>query len=671
MQMGSSRAKIKKQGGSKAGGTESRGKANMVAKDAGKPAAKGEPDGQRRPNSKPNQLTIYDRYRNGGDGLIAWAEENVRIKIVPVGMSHDVWAPLSDLPDEPNPNTGRSPKFMWEKIKEVLREALVMENGVFKHNLIVFCWMRGEAKTFASILILMWKFFCFPGQQIVLCANSKEQTKFVQYDQIRNTILNSPRLLARIGNKNIQEKEIRIRNSAGNVVSFIRSISSFSGIVSNISGFGFSEIFEMKKPEFFQQIHGSIRNVINALGVIDSTVSPKDHILYTMYQLATGRTKDGNKLEGSEKIYFSYRCSRNGDYKDYWHPNNTQAQLNAYRATFILGGFERYFMNLWSAGSAKVFSTEMVQAVNFFGTRERGLEHSAVMALLKKKNNAIGYEEYMTGEGNNEIDKGEYIDKIDAELIPMEMHYSLRGDGITPDIAPCSALDRLGEILDTEWSISVGIDRAAPMKSRTAAKTIMVVLAKGLPGSLRGNERFTFSDKVPNYYYLILHVVSVLDHSLEGMKGQIQLIHDEYDGIDSCCAESWGMWDLAEWVKSKYDVPMEMIPNASYDRQRAAFTEIYNLMNTGRLKGPPSGCHGMRRDDIVSEEMDIFDHDPDRRWFGSPEKDHKSGIQDDFMYALAYAVYGSRLLTVDDFRRRRSKSFWGYRVDPVGLLGKY
>ena len=58
---------------------------------------------------------------------------------------------------------------------------------------------------------------------------------------------------------------------------------SFTGIVSNITGFTFSEMFDMKNPKFFTQLYGSIRNVVNALGVIDSTVSEKDHILYKQY----------------------------------------------------------------------------------------------------------------------------------------------------------------------------------------------------------------------------------------------------------------------------------------------------------------------------------------------------------------------------------------------------
>ena len=107
----------------------------------------------------------------------------------------------------------------------------------------------------------------------MLGANSKDQVKFVHFDIMRDIIINSPNLLRIVGRRNLQEKEIRLKDSKSNIVSVIRSISSFSGIVSNITGYTFSEIFDMKNPKFFTQLDGSIRNIPNAMGVIDSTVS--------------------------------------------------------------------------------------------------------------------------------------------------------------------------------------------------------------------------------------------------------------------------------------------------------------------------------------------------------------------------------------------------------------
>ncbi len=110
-------------------------------------------------------------------------------------------------------------------------------------------------------------------------------------------ILNSPKLLKDLGGKtNIKEKEIRLRDAEGNVKSIIKPISSFTGIVSNITGYTFSEIFAMKNPRFFTQLDGSIRNIPNALGCIDSTVSDKNHVLYKIYTNALVEKKTKKAL---------------------------------------------------------------------------------------------------------------------------------------------------------------------------------------------------------------------------------------------------------------------------------------------------------------------------------------------------------------------------------------
>jgi hypothetical protein len=188
----------------------------------------------------------------------------------------------------------------------------VTEDFMVTHNSLLAC------------LIQMWKFWCFPRQKIVLAANSKDQTKFVHFDIIREVIWNSPVLLREIGADNIQEKEIRFKPTGKGVSSFIRPMSSYSGIVSNITGYTFSEIFDMKKPRFFTQLDGSIRNIPNALGTIDSTVSAKTHILYQLYQSFIS-----HKLSS---IFFSYYCSKLALQEDYHNPNMTQTQLDDYKS---------------------------------------------------------------------------------------------------------------------------------------------------------------------------------------------------------------------------------------------------------------------------------------------------------------------------------------------------
>jgi len=190
-------------------------------------------------------------YRNGGEGMVKWCNDKVFVPIYEEGSDIAEFRPLGDLPDTVNPKTGKSYRYIWEEQQKILLEALEMVDNRFIYRLIVFCWMRGEGKSLLAVLVQLWKFFNWPRQQIMLGANSRDQIKFVHYDIMRDIIINSPRLLEEVGFRNIQEKEIRIKDEDGAIRSLIRSISSFSGIVSNITGYTFSEIFDMKNPRFF------------------------------------------------------------------------------------------------------------------------------------------------------------------------------------------------------------------------------------------------------------------------------------------------------------------------------------------------------------------------------------------------------------------------------------
>jgi hypothetical protein len=138
-------------------------------------------------------------YKDGAEGMIKWCNDFVRIPIYPEGSDMAEWVPLGNLPDNPNPRTGKSSKQFWEKMQGVLRQALIMKDDRFVHRLVVFCWERGEGKSLVACLIQLWKFFNWPRQQIMLGANSKDQVKFVHFDIIRDIILNSPDLLFMIG----------------------------------------------------------------------------------------------------------------------------------------------------------------------------------------------------------------------------------------------------------------------------------------------------------------------------------------------------------------------------------------------------------------------------------------------------------------------------------------
>lgn len=612
----------------------------------------------------PYEMYEPEGYKDGPEGFIKWCEENVSIPIYPEGSDISVWVPINELPRTPSPKTGRSYWDFWENQKRVARNCLRMKDNRFIYRLIILCWMRGEGKSLFACLIQLWKFFNWTRQQIVLGANSKEQITFVHYDIMKDIILNSPPLLGILGKKNIQEKQIRLKDEQDNTTSVIRAISSFSGIVSNITGYTFSEIFDMKNPKFFTQLDGSIRNIPNALGVIDSTVSTKTHILYSLFSSFV-------KKEVHD-LYFSYRYSKNADYRDYWNPEMDQKQLDSYKGKFLLADFERYFKNTWGSVSDKIFTEEMIDSMLYVGCNNRIGNFEEVKNLLSQRKKYKDQLEMLKMEKNDNLDGDDMwlsnkteIAKIDSKLISVENHYKLT-DGFTTTMATMSDLDKLGEIFDTDWAILAGIDRADPMKeSKLGARTIFTCVAKGLPGSRTNFRPYDEQGAAPIYLYVLLHLASIESHSTEDIKDVLALCHDEYDGIDTFCGERWGAWDInsiCEEIGIKFEIIFPV-----YAKQKAAFSELYLSVQKGRFKSPIVYVLGSKENDILREEMAIFYHDPDKHWFGSPEKNEKYGVQDDAVFSLAWCIYGGRDLGIEAFRSRKGKMWFGTMVRETGV----
>lgn len=612
---------------------------------------------EEKPKLKKKKKTKMSRYQNGGEGFIAWIEDfEVAIEVFENGFP--VFRPLVHMSDIPNPETGRSSAEMWEEMKIIARECLAMgENGKFLYRLIIFCWMRGEGKSAFVCLIQLWKFFCFPSQKIMLGANSKDQSKFVHYDIMRDIILNSPKLLIIIGEKNIQEKQISLLNKKKKVVSFIRSISSFSGIVSNISGYTFSEIFDMVKPKFFTQLDGSIRNIPNALGCIDSTVSKKDHILYRLYEIW--------KKGSDPTVYFSHRESPNADYRDYWNPEMTKAQLNSYKEKFPEGEFNQYFKNTWDSAAVKFFAPEVIQATLYAGFNNVLGEQSKVLQVLKNCENL---------EKNKNIpddQKQALITDMKSHLIPVRKLYKLQTEYFQPRSMNLDELKRLSDMYNTNWIIQAGADRADPEKAdiTRGARTMVGAVAKGLPGSRDTHIVHDYDSESTKFIYFPVHVVHIIHSDLNSIKDFLETMNDAFNGIDSFCTERWGMWDMGEWCESR-NIHFEAI-SPTYDRQKEAFSEMYTIWTQGRFKCPELAIKGSKRDNILLEEAENFDHDKARKFYGSNDKKSYNGIQDDCMYMFGWSIYGGRMLTSAHMRERSKNEVFGMFTPNKELIGDY
>ena len=157
---------------------------------------------------------------------------------------------------------------------------------------------------------------------------------------------------------------------------------------------------------------------------------------------------------------------------------------------------------------------------------------------------------------------------------------------------------------------------------------------------------------------------------LSHIKNVLKECQDEYGSIESFCSERWGIWDLLDFCDSN-EIDLEAV-SPSYDLQKAAFSELWTLYNSGKFETPKTVVFGSKKEDILEEELDIFDHNPEKRFYGSPEKTQNKGIQDDAVYSLAWCLYAGRMLNVDDFRSRKGiQGNFGEMYNSQELVGSY
>ena len=175
------------------------------------------------------------------------------------------------------------------------------------------------------------------------------------------------------------------------------------------------------------------------------------------------------------------------------------------------------------------------------------------------------------------------------------------------------------------------------------ARTILTIVAKGLPGSLSEPGLANAVDVVNKYIYIILGVMHIVDSSIEGIKDTINSAEDEFETIDSFCTERWGMFDIGPWLDEK-DIYFEVL-HPSPGKQKEGFSELYAAVKTERMKVSTINYPGSRGGDLLVEELSMIEASPDKIWYGSPEKNTTGGVQDDVVFSLVWCIYGLRFIS--------------------------
>ena len=596
-------------------------------------------------------------------GAETWIEDHVCAAITDFKTGATRWTLMRDLPDTPHPLTGRSYRSMWEEQKvNYIRPATARDqHGFLVHATCVACTPRGEGKSFLNCLLILWRFYTQMRQLIILGANSKDQSKFALYDILCDLIRNSPKLLQIIGPENIKEKEIRLRDAAGNIVSKIMAVSAFTGIYSNITAFAFSEIFDMTNPKFFYQLDSSRRNIPNAQGYIDSTVSEIGHVLHNLYEASPLRKN------ADPSILFFYKFSKEAHFQDYLHPMQTQKQLDSFKAKFTPAEFAKYFKNVWNLDDTAVYDRPLIESMQYIGADGELGQQNVIYSTLKRVHKLRAE----STESNGMIDNRSVIDAAMSGLIPAP--YKLQ-DNLQPHPASLVDLHNLSSLYDTQWGLGIGLDLADPLKDdiTLGARSMLTLIAKGLPGSASEPDlhlKLKNSGHTPRYIYFLLHLAEIETHEIADVKMIIDLLLGDFGHINTLCVERWGAADLRHFCDENM-INLQLI-SPTYEKQRAAFNPMYTAIKTGYFKAPAVVIPGAREESIIEEEMFAFRHDAVKKWYGSPTKRTKTGIQDDSVFSMAWGFYGLLEVTPDEFESHQGNIFMGSVQQNSDLIGRY
>jgi len=591
-------------------------------------------------------------YRDGAEGMIKWVEDNVLFKITVNNENEQAaveWVSPKNLPDERD-EYGRSYKTLWEFGKSVIREMLRMENGRYVRNLCVLCWPRGETKSFIMVLIGLHRFFCFSYAKVFLTGSSKAQSGNSLLDEMKAVIKYSPKLFEKVTKKGLLQESIVMEKG----VNYIKQLSTQSGLVSNASMVIQTEAFEMEDNKFFEKWFTSLRNTVNAMGLIDTTVSHKGHWLYRLWE--------GYKRNPEGRTFFSYRYSRTGSPRDYNHPEMTERQLDSYRVNLTERGFAKLFLNTWDSGDITVFdevSVDLMEYVGIDGVLNQ--DHDLMKSVWSKHKVAERNKAYVTTRNLTNFNTRRQ-ETFGHRFVPISDYYSM-GDYAKADKysirtgsnqVSLKDINKIGSELQTHWALLLGTDIAGSVNPREAdtARTILVAVMKGAPGSMGMSRSERARSDLP-YLYLLIGVYIVEDNQPWNVAEAARRLKNTFGHVDKMTGETYSMTPIKALCDGM-DIN-QLIVHASLQNQHIAMGELIRAVNNGRFKAPRVPIHGSKTSDIFREELNAIEEKDGPKGiskYESKEKNLKGGVRDDVIDSVAWAIFGGLELTAANFRER-------------------
>ena len=529
-----------------------------------------------------------------------------------------------------------------EKQVELYRHAFTWnDEGTFQYKTLCACRPRGDYKTFDMALLSLFRFFNMPKEQIFYVANSEKQTKHLLFEEAREIIRRSPTLKETPGLDIDKQKGIYLKSGKKEIYSQIEMMTVESGARSNATCFCFSEVWKLTDVSNFAEIIQSIRGVVNAWSLIESTVARKGHPFHQFYVAYTkGETT---------QLYFQYYGGKN------YNPNITEEYRTEQKALLPIQ-FKMFFDNKWEDAATGLFDEGRIEEMGILGIdghSERTIDLvTSIKEIVKCRKTMMQYGGIAHKSAEGSVNDAKHkLDMINKRLRRVDDLYTLP--------APDDIVSVLKEMFQSPVYIGVGLDRAKQLTKRTD-RTALVTVARV---AIEIDPELMHEINI----YFVLDLYMPEKPSKENIMDRINHNNAHFGMIGRIQLEEYQALDLHEDCENAgYETVL--VPQ-SYKQQEENFSETSLALDEGRLKCPTvmiwQDEHGIihttrapvGKMDILREEMSEFEYEaplPGRKtgYFGSPYKRDKKRtkigeVKDDSVYGLGHGIKAAQDATIE------------------------
>jgi hypothetical protein len=193
---------------------------------------------------------------------------------------------------------------------DTVRKALsTNDDGNYKYQTVIISYPRRHSKSTIAALITLWRFCCFPNQNIKVIGNTERQVNAVCAKKLKDSIRFTPVLRKWIGLENIKFDSINLPKQNNRIEFLIAGSKHLYG--ESIDLAWLTEIHE--KPNdtsTYDTMVTSMGDVMNSQIILDSTVDQSDGLMHRLEQIAeeqpnssicTCRLEYSNKKEALAK----------------------------------------------------------------------------------------------------------------------------------------------------------------------------------------------------------------------------------------------------------------------------------------------------------------------------------------------------------------------------------